>query len=79
MLAKKLQGQPDAFLGLLDLQEMAGILDEAVVVAALDAERLVGRAGRGRTLEIGIAADQLDRPAELATPSARDSSVSACA
>src|SRR5204862_2784086 len=48
VLAEKFQGQPDALVRLLDLQQMPGAFDEAVVVAALDAERLVGRPGRRR-------------------------------
>ena len=44
---------------------MAGVLDKAVVVAALDAERLVGGTRGRRALEIRIAADELDRAAEL--------------
>ena len=63
--AEKFQRQPHALLRLLDLQQVAGAFNEAVVVAALEAERLVGRPGRRRALEVRIAADQLDRPAEL--------------
>src|SRR3954463_13949184 len=65
VLAEKLQGQPDALVRLLDLKQMPGAFDEAVVVAALNAERLVGRASRRRAFKVGIAADELDRPAEL--------------
>src|SRR5262245_57116319 len=45
---------------------MAGAGYEGVVVTVLEAERLVGLRGGRRALEIGIGADQLDRPAELA-------------
>src|SRR6476660_6799246 len=65
VLAQKLQRQANALVRLLDLQQMPGALDEAVVVAALGAERLVGRAGRWRAFEIRIAANQLHRPAEF--------------
>ena len=45
---------------------MAGAGDEGVVIAVLDTERLIGLRGGGGTLEIGVGADQLDRPAEFA-------------
>ena len=37
VFAQELQRQADAFVGLLDLQQVPGAFDEAVVVAALEA------------------------------------------
>ena len=68
----ELLDQACAFRRLLDLQQVAGAGDEGVVVAVLGAERVIGLRGRGRALEVGIGADQLDRPAELAGAAARD-------
>src|ERR1044071_7044675 len=59
VFTKELQRQAHAFVGFLDLQQVPGAFDEAVIVAALDAERPVGGAGRGRALEVRIAADEL--------------------
>src|SRR4051812_39185773 len=65
VLAQELKRQPDALVGLFDLQQMSGALDEAVVVAAFEAKRLVGWARGGRALEVRVAADELHRPAEF--------------
>ena len=72
-LREKFQRETDTFLWLLDLQQMSGALHEAVIITALPAERLVGRTGPTTTFHVGIAADQLDRPAEFLALSATGS------
>jgi len=41
MPSKEFHGESSAFLRLLDLEQMSRAFDEAVVIAALDPERLV--------------------------------------
>ena len=72
VLGEEFQGHADARLGLLDLQEVARAFDDAEVVAALDAERLIGGSRRRCAFAVRVGTDQLDRTAEGVGPMVAD-------
>jgi hypothetical protein len=57
MPREKFRSEPSAFLRLFDLEQMTCALDEAVVVAAFEAERLVRGASPRSGLNVRIATD----------------------
>jgi len=58
MPSKEFDGESSAFLRLLDLEQMSRAFDEAVVIAALDRECLIGRTSSCRAFHVRIASDQ---------------------
>jgi len=57
MPCEKFHSEPSAFLRLFDLEQMPRALDEAVVIAAFKAERLVRGASPRSGLNVRIATD----------------------